>query len=422
MKVVRLADMDDSFFAYHQADCVEQVRTILKAVRERGDSAIKDFTSEFDGVDIHTLLVPEREIAAAFAVVDIPLQQALKQIAANLRNFACKQKEFFQDFEYQSQPGVWLGQRTIPIERVGIYVPGGRFPLISSLLMGIVPAQVAGVKDLAVCSPPTSNGSIHPAILVAASQLGIDEIYRVGGVQAIGALAYGTVSIKKVDKIVGPGNMYVTAAKKEVYGPVGIDFVAGPSEIMVIADESANPTFVAADLLAQAEHDLNAQAILVTTSSRLVDDVLVEIKKQLKQLATAAVATESLKKRGLAVVVNTLDEAIGLANQKAPEHLELQVKNARRIIPLLRNYGSLFIGAYSAEVLGDYSSGLNHTLPTASAARYTGGLGVKDFLKIQTTLRVDADGIQKIGSQAAILARAEGLEAHARSVAIRLAK
>ena len=191
MKVVRLADMDDSFFAYHQADCVEQVRTILRAVRKRGDMALKDFTSKFDGVDIHTLLVPEREIAAAFAVVDIPLQQALKQIAANLRNFACKQKEFFQDFEYQSQPGVWLGQRTIPIERVGIYVPGGRFPLISSLLMGIVPAQVAGVKDLVICSPPSSNGSIHPAILVAASQLGIDEIYRVGGAQAIGALAYG---------------------------------------------------------------------------------------------------------------------------------------------------------------------------------------------------------------------------------------
>jgi histidinol dehydrogenase len=366
--------------------------------------------------------VSEADIADAYKYVEQPLQQVLKEVARNLVDFARKQKEQYRDFEYQSQPGVWLGQRVVPIERIGVYVPAGRFPLISSLLMGVVPAQVAGVKEVAICSPPTWGGSVHPAILVAANQLGIDEIFRVGGVQAIGALAYGTTAIKKVDKIVGPGNMYVAAAKKEVFGEVGIDFVAGPSEIMVIADRSADPVIVAADLLAQAEHDVNAQAILVTPEPQLVTEVLTEINRQMKQLTTAAIAAEALKNRGVAVVVNSLEDAVRLANQKAPEHLELQVKNPRQVASSLHNYGSLFIGELAAEVLGDYSSGLNHTLPTAQTARYTGGLGVKDFLKIQTTLRVNSQGLGTIGPQAAALAAAEGLEAHVRSVSSRMDK
>lgn len=420
MKVIRLADVDDRFFSYQQADCSREVREILQRVLNEGDRALRHFTLRFDEVEVDRLPVEDSEISAAFESVDKPLQQVLKQVADNLAGFAEKQKKQYQDFEYQSQPGVWLGQRIIPIRRIGVYVPGGRHPLISSLLMAVVPARVAGVKEVAICSPPTHNGSIHPAILVAASMVGVKEIYKVGGVQAIGALAYGTVSIRKVDKIVGPGNKYVTAAKKEVFGEVGIDFVAGPSEIMIIADASADPATVAADLLAQAEHDVNAQAILVTMDPRLVDEVLAEVDKQLKHLATAAIASEALKERGVAVVVNSLEEAIYLANRKAPEHLELQIKNARQAAGFLTNYGSLFIGDLAAEVLGDYSSGLNHTLPTASASRYTGGLGVKDFLKVQTTLRVDSQGIRKIGPTAAALAAAEGLEAHVRSVKLRL--
>ncbi|MEO0226368.1 MAG: histidinol dehydrogenase, partial [candidate division WOR-3 bacterium] len=293
------------------------------------------------------------------------------------------------------------------------------FPLVSTVLMCGVPAKVAGIKEIVLCSPPTHNNSIHPAILATAHLIGIKEVYRVGGIQAIAALAYGTESMKPVDKIFGPGNIYVTTAKKLVYGDVGIDFIAGPSEILIIADKTAEVKIIAADLLAQAEHDVDASAILITNSKRLAENVKKEVKRQLQKLNTKEIANASLKKKGVIIFVKNMDQAIEIANKKAPEHLELQVKNPNKFIDKLKNYGSLFIGKYSAEVLGDYSSGLNHTLPTGGAARYTGGLHIKDFLKIQTVLKVDKMGFENISAIAEKLARIEGLYGHLNSIGIR---
>jgi histidinol dehydrogenase len=286
--------------------------------------------------------------------------------------------------------------------------------------MCCIPARVAGVKEISVFSPPTYNGSIHPAILVAADICQVEEIYRIGGIQSIAAMAYGTETIKKVDKIVGPGNQFVAAAKKLVYGAVGIDFIAGPTELLIIADDSANPAFIAADLLGQAEHDINAIPILITNSPELAEQVNQQIEKQLLDLATADIASQSLKNNGVIVLVDSIEEAISIANKKAPEHLELQAKNAEVYVDRLKNYGSLFIGSFSAEALGDYSSGLNHTLPTNGCARYTGGLSVRDFLKFQTTLEVKEEGLSAIGKTAIEFGRLEGLEGHARSVEIRM--
>jgi histidinol dehydrogenase len=287
--------------------------------------------------------------------------------------------------------------------------------------MGALPAAVAGVKEIAVCTPPGPGGKIPPAVLSAAKLCGVDEVFRVGGAQAVAAMAYGTESIPKVDKIVGPGNAYVTAAKRCVYGDVGIDFVAGPTELMVIADRTATPAFIAADLIAQAEHDVRATAILVTNSEELAEKVEGKVYEFLEKVRTGAVARESLEARGTVVLVSSMDQAVELANERAPEHLELFTADAEHLAKRLRNFGSLFIGGWAAEALGDYSSGLNHILPTQGAARYTGGLGVRDFLKVQTTLRVDEKGLEAAGQPASILARVEGLDGHALSVEVRRA-
>jgi histidinol dehydrogenase len=399
-----------------------QVERIVEDVRRRGDEAVREYCLKYDGVRLETFRIPEEKIRSAVKEIGTDLLESLSKAAASIQRFAQYQRSVFMDFEVELEPGVMTGQRIIPLERAGVYVPGGRYPLFSSLLMGVVPARTAGVEQVVVCSPPLADGGLHPALLAAAQISGATEIYAVGGAHAIAALAYGTRSIPPVDKIVGPGNRYVTAAKQIVSGRVGIDLIAGPSEVMIIADEDAVPAYVASDLLAQAEHDPDAIAMLVTTSQDLADRVEVEIACQLEDLGTSDTAQRALSANGLIVLVDRLEEAVEFANRKAPEHLQLCVKQAEIWKPRLRNYGSLFIGPLSAVTLGDYSSGLNHILPTDSSARFTGGLGVKDFLKVQTVLEVDRRGLGNIGPTAVRLARAEGLEAHARAVTLRLEK
>jgi len=430
MRIIRGTDLEESFFTYKDAEEIAVVREILRDVRQNGDDAVKRYTLKYDGVALEEMRVSVSEVKDAYHRVDNKVISSIERAAENIKKFAEKQLVQFEDFEFEIVPGVFTGQKVMPIERVGIYVPGGRFPLVSTLLMCAIPAKVARVSDLAVCSPPSYNGSIprggislgsiHPAILVAADIVGVNEIYKIGGVQAIGAMAYGTQTIKRVDKIVGPGNRYVALAKKEVFGAVGIDFIAGPTEIMIIADETANPEYLAADLLAQAEHDVEALPVLVTTSMELADKVKKALEFQLQELKTRNTARISIDNNGKIILVNDMDEAVNIANKKAPEHLELQVKNPERYIDKFKNYGSLFTGEYSAEVLGDYSSGLNHTLPTNTSARYTAGLSVRDFLKLQTTLGVTKEGLSVIGPVAKTLAETEGLDGHARSIAIRI--
>ena len=386
-----------------------EIKEIVKAVKKHGDKALREYTARFDGVSLK-----EFKIDISENIIDQETQDAIKSSAEMVRKFSEKQLAQLKDFEYKPIPGVFLGQRVIPIRRVGIYVPGG-FPLVSTLIMCGVPAKVAGVKEIIVCSPPSFNGTIHPTILAAARYLNINEIYAVGGPQAIAAMAYGTKTINKVDKIVGPGSIYVNLAKKEVFGDVGIDFIAGPTEVLIIADEAADPQIIASDLLAQAEHDKNALPILVTTCEKIAKEVNKTIDTQMQELSTKNTAKASIE-GGAILLVDDIDDAITAANRIAPEHLELQVKDPENYVDRLTNYGTLFIGELSAVALGDYSSGLNHTLPTNTGARYTGGLSVKDFLKLQTTLRVTEKGFSEIAPVAKKLAEIEGLDGHIKSI------
>lgn len=422
MKILKYEEIDQELLKETDSPDMEQVRRIIAEVKEKGDRAIKDYTRRFDGVSLDTLKIEKPAFAEAKAQMPRDTVAALQRAADNIGTFARRQLEHMQDFEFETAPGVMTGQRVVPIERAGVYVPGGNFPLVSSLLMGVVPARTAGVKEIAVCTPPGPGGSIHPAILAAAALTGVDELYTIGGIQAVAALAYGSESIRPVDKIVGPGNRYVTAAKKEVYGDVGIDFIAGPSELLVIADESADPAWIAADLLAQAEHDVQAVPLLVTPAKKLGRAVNAEIDRQLPLLASSDIAAASIEKNGSIILVEDLDQAVEFANRKAPEHLELHLRQAQSFSKKCRNYGSLFIGKQAAEVLGDYSSGINHTLPTARAARYTGGLSVLNFVKVLTTLRVmEGPGIDPgdTRSDARLMAQLEGLCAHANAITIR---
>lgn len=416
MKTFSYPGLPAGFYDRTAVDVSVPVRRIIADVRRRGDRAVRDHTLRYDRVRIAGLRVARSEIRRAARNLDPGLAAALRAVRRNLLAFAARQVKSCRDLEFQVRPGVFLGQKVVPVERVGIYVPAGRHPLVSTLLMCAVPARVAGVRRIAVCSPPADRGSVPAAILAAADLLGIREVYRVGGAQAIAALAFGTETIRPVDLVVGPGNTYVAQAKKAVYGVCGVDFIAGPTELMVIADRRADPSLVAADLLAQAEHDPAANPVLVTDSRGLCARVQEELKNQIKSLATRRVARQALARRGCAILVRDLSQAVGIANRKAPEHLALQVRRPGNLIRRLRNYGTLFIGRLAAEALGDYSSGLNHTLPTAGAARYTGGLSVRNFLKFQTTLRVERRGLGAIGPAAEVLARAEGLEGHGRSV------
>ncbi len=412
MRIVESKKLPDDFFRYQEAEDIVEVKSIISDVKTKGDSAIRKYTEKYDRLKIREFELSKKDIKKAYSLVGKKTVLELKNAAKNISFFAEMQLKQFKPFKIRKNGGI-IGQKIIPLERVGCYVPGGRYPLPSSALMTVIPAKVAGVKEIILCSP-----KIQPATIVAADIAGADRIFCIGGVQAIAAMAYGTRTVPKVDKIMGPGNKYVTAAKKEVYGVVGIDFLAGPSEIMIIADGSADAKLIAADMLAQAEHDTGARADLVTTSRKLAFDVRKEIGSQIKMLGTRKIAEISLKGSWL-VVADDLDEAIRIANRRAPEHLELQIGDASGIIAKLRNYGSLFVGRYSAEVFGDYCSGTNHTLPTNGAARYTGGLSVRDFVKVLTYQKISKQACSKLCETATELAGIEGLDGHKKSAVLR---
>lgn len=389
------------------------VKDIIEDVKKNGDKSVRKYTEIFDETKIKNFKVSKKEIKEAYKKIDKKTLKAMGLAAKNIKLFAKKQFNQFKNFEYEKD-GVVLGQKIIPIENVGVYIPGGKYPLLSTALMCIIPAKIAGVKNIIACSP-----KIKPEVIVAADFAGADSIYKIGGVQAIAAMTYGTETIPKVNKIVGPGNIYVTGAKKEIYGDCGIDFLAGPSEIMIIADKWANPVFIAADLLAQAEHDVNAKLVFVTDSSKLIEKVEKELKIQLKNIKTKDIAEKSLKNIKI-IKVKKLEEAVKIANEFASEHLEIQIRNPKRFLNKLKNYGSLFLGGYSAVAFGDYCSGTNHVLPTSGAAKYTGGLSVKDFIKIQTYQYITKSGAKKLEEIAENLASIEGLDAHSKSAKLRL--
>jgi len=422
MRIIRSDKLKTELLNNISSNDFPDVSQIIKKIKKQGDEALIELTELYDGVKIKYLKVDSRLVEKAFKDERPDLIDALMHIKENLESFSKAQRTQFKDFVLEVENGVHCGQVVVPVERVGIYVPGGAYPLVSSLLMAAVPAKIAGVKKIIICTPPKQTGDVHPSILAAAHICGINEIYRVGGAQAIAAMAYGTETVPKVDMIVGPGNRYVTAAKKQVYGDVGIDFIAGPTELLIVADAQANPAYIAADLLAQAEHDPYAQPILITTSDELACSVKTEIERQIKSLNTKQIASRSIKNNGLIIIVKTIKEAADIVNTRAPEHLELQLQNYKDYLDKFRNYGSLFLGENSPEALGDYSSGLNHILPTAGAARYTGGLSVNNFLKLQTTLRVTTEGLKNIAPHAELIADEEKLNGHKKSLSVRTGK
>lgn len=396
-----------------------RVRMIIEDVRQNGDGALFKYTREFDGANLQNLIVSEEEITEAARSIDPDLIGAVRGAKKNIEQFHRRQVE--QDWWEKGQG--WLtGQRIIPLDRVGAYIPGGSAAYPSSVLMTVVPAVIAGVKEIFICSPPDSTGAVNPLTLAAAREVGVTAVFKVGGAQAVAALAYGTETIPAVQKIVGPGNIYVTLAKKEVFGQVGIDMLAGPSEIVIVADDHANPAYIAADLLSQAEHDPLSRSILITYSEDLAQRVTEHLKEQLETLPRKVTAERSLKERGAIIMVPSLDEAWPTVNELAPEHLELQVDGAWRYVDSVTSAGSVFVGPHSPEALGDYWAGSNHVLPTGTASRYASALGVADFIKRSQVICYTAGALQKSAPQIAALARAEGLEAHARSVLVRRQK
>lgn len=403
----------------HYGEYGERVNAILEEVKEKGDEALFSFTERFDGAKItrDNIRVTREEIEEAYRKVDSELLTVIRKALVNIRSFHEKQK---RNSWFDSQPdGTLLGQKITPLQSVGVYVPGGKAVYPSSVLMNIVPAKVAGVERILMTTPPGKDGKISVNTLVAAHEAGVDEIYKAGGAQAIGALAYGTASIPKVDKIVGPGNIYVALAKKAVYGFVSIDSIAGPSEILVLADETANPRFVAADLLSQAEHDEMASAILVTTSRTLAEQVAEEIEVFLSKLSRKEILLKSLENYGWILVADTMDEAIETANAIASEHLEIVTKDPFQVMTKIRNAGAIFIGEYASEPLGDYFAGPNHVLPTNGTARFFSPLGVDDFIKKSSLVYYSREALKEVHEDIIRFAKAEGLTAHANSIAVR---
>ena len=400
----------------------KSVSQILDKVRKEGDQALFSYTMQFDHakIDESTIRVTDEEIEEAYRLADPSLIQVMRKALGNIRSYHEKQ---MQRSWFDAQPdGTILGQKVTALQRVGVYVPGGKAAYPSSVLMNIVPARVAGVEEIIMVTPPGKDGKVTPNTLVAAKEAGADVIYKVGGAQAIGALAYGTETIPKVDKIVGPGNIYVALAKKAVYGHVSIDAIAGPSEILVIADETANPRYVAADLLSQAEHDELASAILVTTSMELAEKVSEEIDGFLKELSRAEIIRKSLDNYGYILVADTMEEAIETANEIASEHLEIQTKDPYDVMTKIRNAGAIFIGEYSSEPLGDYFAGPNHVLPTNGTAKFFSPLSVDDFIKKSSIIAYSRDALEKIHTEIETFAKAEHLTAHANSIHVRFEK
>lgn len=421
----RDADFNERFRAFlgakreAAADVEAAVRAIIADVQTRGDQALFEFTAKFDRVDLSKsgLRVSAAEIDAALAACDKDALDALKLARDRIEAYHLRQKP--KDDRFTDALGVELGTRWTAIEAAGLYVPGGTAAYPSSVLMNAVPAKVAGCERL-VMVVPAPDGKLSPLVLAAAKIAGVDEIYRIGGAQAVAALAYGTNTIKPVSKIVGPGNAYVAAAKRVVFGQVGIDMIAGPSEVLIIADKTGNPDWIAADLLAQAEHDVSAQSILITDDASLAAAVEKSVESQLKTLPRAATASQSWRDFGAIIMVGKLDDSISLVDRLAPEHLEIAAEDPERFVARIRNAGAIFIGAHTPEAIGDYVAGSNHVLPTARSARFSSGLGVLDFMKRTSLLKCGPEQLRALGPAAIALGKAEGLDAHARSVAIRL--
>lgn len=398
-------------------DLMSQVAAIVEDVRDRGDAAVVEYASEFDRWEPTELRVDESALRKAAARVDREVLTALREAIRRVRLFHEHERE--HSWAFEDANGVRIGQRVIPIESAGVYVPGGTAGYPSSVVMNVVPAQVAGVERIVVTTPPRALEE-HPAVAAVLIELGINEVYAVGGAQAIAALAYGTESIPRVDKIVGPGNRYVAAAKKLVFGIVGIDSLAGPSEVVVMADESARPALVAADLLAQAEHNEDASAILITTDRGLALEVQRELTSQMLRLPRAEIVAKSLADYGAIILTNNIDESCDLVNDLAPEHLQIIARDEESIGERIKHAGAIFFGQDTPEAVGDYLAGPNHVLPTSGAARFSSALSVRDFIKRTNTVKFTAGEMQKTADMIAAIARAEGLEAHARSVLIRL--
>ena len=395
------------------------VADILANVKSRGDDALFEYTRNFDKADINpsNIVVTQEEIDEAYSLVDDNLLDVIRKALVNIRDYHEKQKQYSW---FDSKPdGTILGQKVTALSRVGVYVPGGKAAYPSSVLMNVMPAKVAGVEQIVMCTPPDKEGKVYPTTLVAAKEAGVDVIYKVGGAQAIAAMAYGTASVPKVDKIVGPGNIYVALAKKAVFGYVSIDSVAGPSEIMVIADETANPRFVAADLLSQAEHDEMASAILVTTSEELAKKVSAQIDEFLKELSRSEIISKSLENYGYILVADSIDEAIEVANDIASEHLEIVTKDPFNVMTKIKNAGAIFLGEYSSEPLGDYFAGPNHVLPTNGTAKFFSPLSVDDFIKKSSIISYSREALELIHNDIETFAKAEHLTAHANSIHVR---
>lgn len=402
----------------------EDVKAIIGEVIQSGDTALRNYNIKYDQNDREKFLLSREEIAQAYGEVNPGLISDIRKAAANIEAFAKAQRASIKDLkDYEVAKGVYLGHRIIPIDSCCCYVPGGTYPLYSSALMLAIPAKVAGVKRITACSP-TMKGTqkIHPATIVAMDIAGVDEIYALGGAHAVAAFAYGTAQIKPVDIIVGPGNQYVAEAKRQCYGQVGIDFVAGPSEVLIIAQAPAKASYIASDILAQSEHDVQAKAILVTTCESLAQEVASEVKKQLETIETTQIARKAWEDNGEIIIAENLEEAFKLSNKISPEHLEIHLKDERSAMESLTNYGSLFVGENSAEVFGDYASGTNHTLPTLRASRYTGGVYVGTFLKTCTYQKITKEGIESIAQTSYNMALGEGLSAHANAAWQRMIK
>lgn len=452
IKILKASELEESFFEGRDfGDSIDVVKDVLRDVKNMGDKALSDYGAKFDVSAPAHFEIPQNELKAAAEKMkheNPGLYESLCYSRDLAKKFAERQRQSFDEFEIELAPGLFTGQKNIPVDRAGVYVPAGRFPLLSTVIMTVVPAKAAGVGQVIMCTPPRAHpddlddakaqGTGTPGkpfvggrpyadegIMAAAFICGADKVFACGGSQAIGAMAFGTESIPKADVVVGPGNKFVAEAKRLIYGTVGIDMLAGPTEVFAIADDSANPKWLAADLLAQAEHDVVAQPILATDSEEIAKAVQQEIEEQLKDLPTAATARQSVDTFGKIIVTSSIEEACEIANKKAPEHLELAMDAGEKLEAakkLVHNYGSLFIGHGSAEVFGDYAAGLNHTLPTSGSARFTGGLSVRAFIKTVTTLRTieGKEGPLASAKAAGILGDAEGLAAHARAARIRI--
>ena len=394
------------------------VSDIISDVKSRGDTALFEYTKKFDKAELSSLTVSKEEIDEAFEAVEPEFIEILKKAAENIRNFHEKQRR--NSFIINNENGIIMGQKIIPVDRAGLYVPGGTAAYPSTVLMDSLPAKIAGCKEVVITTPPLPGGKVNPVILAAAHVAGVDRIFKIGGAQAIAALAYGTESVPKVDKIVGPGNAFVAEAKKQVFGKVSIDMIAGPSEILIVADGTCNPKYIAADLLSQAEHDKMASAVLVTDSRELAEKVSLEIERQLPLLNRKEIARASIDNNGKIIVADNLRLAIDIANEIAPEHLELCVDNPFDYLDSIRHAGSVFMGKNCPEALGDYFAGPNHTLPTSGTAKFSSPLSVDDFVKKTQYTYYTKDALKKVAKDIEFFAKKEGLTAHAKSVVIRL--